>query len=87
MKSVLCSAEVVIAPSYEAEAIEILKGKKNRIILVQKEINLAKRQFRTILNGVLEQDRDAVIETEEDLKCSTTKEPTSREIKDLLFAK
>ena len=84
ISSLFC--EVVIAPSYEAEAIEILKGKKNRIILVQKEITLPKRQFRTILNGVLEQDRDAVIETEENLKCATTKEPTSREIEDLLFA-
>ena len=50
--------EVVIAPSFEAEALEILKGKKNRIILVQKEAELPKRQFRTLLNGVLEQDKD-----------------------------
>ncbi len=84
ISSLFC--EVVIAPSYEAEAIEILKGKKNRIILIQKEIVLSKRQFRTILNGVLEQDRDTVIEVEDDLKLATSKEPTSREIEDLLFA-
>ena len=78
--------EVVIAPSYEAEALEILKGKKNRIILVQKSIELPKRQYRTILNGVLEQDKDRVSETKELLENSTNKKPTDREIEDLLFA-
>jgi phosphoribosylaminoimidazolecarboxamide formyltransferase/IMP cyclohydrolase len=78
--------EVVIAPSYQAEALEILKSKKNRIILAQKDITLPKRQFRTILNGVLEQDKDTVTETANDLKTSTKTEPTPQEIKDLLFA-
>ena len=78
--------EVVIAPSYEAEALEILKGKKNRIILVQKSIELPKRQYRTILNGVLEQDKDQASETKEVLENSTNKKPTDREIEDLLFA-
>ena len=59
--------EVVIAPSFEAEALEILKGKKNRIILVQKEAELPKRQFRTLLNGVLEQDKDFKSEVKSDL--------------------
>ena len=78
--------EVVIAPSYNAEALELLKSKKNRIILVQKNIELPKRQFRTILNGVLEQDKDLVSETEADLECKTKLKPTAVEIKDLLFA-
>ena len=78
--------EVVIAPSYNAEALELLKSKKNRIILVQKNIELPKRQFRTILNGVLEQDKDLVTETEADLECKTKLKPTAVEIKDLLFA-
>jgi phosphoribosylaminoimidazolecarboxamide formyltransferase/IMP cyclohydrolase len=60
--------EVVIAPSYDADALEILKEKKNRIILIQKEVALPKRQFRTLLNGVLEQDKDFLSETKEDLE-------------------
>ena len=48
--------EVVIAPSYSQQALDILKGKKNRIILVQKNIELPKTQYRTALNGVLFQD-------------------------------
>ena len=78
--------EVVIAPSYEAEALETLKGKKNRIILIQKEVELPKRQFRTLLNGVLEQDKDFKSETEADLTSTTTAKPKDYEIADLLFA-
>ena len=78
--------EVVIAPSYNAEALELLKSKKNRIILVQKAIELPKRQFRTILNGVLEQDKDLITETSDQLDPKTTVRPTADEIKDLLFA-
>ena len=78
--------EVVIAPSYNAEALELLKSKKNRIILAQKEVALPKRQFRTILNGVLEQDKDLIVETEANLEAKTILKPTAAEIKDLLFA-
>lgn len=78
--------EVVIAPSYSAEALETLKSKKNRIILVQKEVALPKRQFRTLLNGVLEQDKDAIMEVEAGLESRTDKKPTAEEIQDLLFA-
>ena len=78
--------EVVIAPSYNASALEVLKSKKNRIILVQKEVNLPKRQFRTVLNGVLEQDKDLIKETAEDLEVKTNVKPTVEEVNDLLFA-
>jgi phosphoribosylaminoimidazolecarboxamide formyltransferase/IMP cyclohydrolase len=78
--------EVVIAPSYSDEALEILKGKKNRIILVQKEIEMPTRQFRTILNGVLEQDKDLKSEVKADLESRTNATPTDAEIEDLLFA-
>ena len=50
--------EVIIAPSYSDEALEILKQKKNRVILIQKPCEFPKRQFRSLLNGVLEQDKD-----------------------------
>lgn len=78
--------EVVIAPDYDVDALEILGQKKNRIILVRKESKPIKRQYRSILNGVLVQDRDLVVETESDLKVVTKKEPTKNEVKDLLFA-
>lgn len=78
--------EVVIAPSYRQEALEILKGKKNRIILVQKAIEFPSRQFRTILNGVLEQDKDLVTDSRENLKTATNNSPSENQIDDLLFA-
>lgn len=78
--------EVVIAPGYDAAGLEILKEKKNRIILVQKDIELPKRQIRTALNGVLVQDKDLKMETAADLTTVTKVGVTDAEIKDLLFA-
>jgi phosphoribosylaminoimidazolecarboxamide formyltransferase / IMP cyclohydrolase len=78
--------EVVIAPAYDQKAIEILQSKKNRIILIQKEVIFPKKQIRTILNGFLEQDKDFKTEAKEDLKTVTTKAPTAEQIEDLLFA-
>ncbi len=78
--------EVVIAPSYNDEALELLKSKKNRIILVQKNVELPKRQFRTILNGVLEQDKDLITETADQLETRTNLSPSEQEVKDLIFA-
>ncbi|WP_459212675.1 bifunctional phosphoribosylaminoimidazolecarboxamide formyltransferase/IMP cyclohydrolase [Aquimarina rhabdastrellae] len=78
--------EVVIAPSYTEEALTILKGKKNRIILIQKEIELPQQQVRTCLNGVLVQDKDSKTDTAADLKTVTTVAPTATQIEDLLFA-
>ena len=78
--------EVIIAPDYDVEALEVLGQKKNRIILVRKDVNLPKKQFRSLLNGVLVQDRDLNIETTADLKVATEKTPTPEEVEDLLFA-
>lgn len=78
--------EVVIAPSYAPEALEILKGKKNRIILVQNDIELPNTQVRTCLNGVLVQDKDHKTDTLEDLRYVTKKRPSQAELEDLLFA-
>lgn len=78
--------EVVIAPGYEARAIEILQSKKNRIILRQKETSFPQKQVRTILNGILEQDKDFKSETAADLKTVTDISPTTEETGDLLFA-
>ena len=78
--------EVIIAPDYDVDALEILGQKKNRIILVRKPAALPKKQFRSLLNGVLVQDRDLKVETPEELKTVTTKAPTAQEIEDMLFA-
>ena len=78
--------EVIIAPDYDVDALEILGQKKNRIILVRKEAKLPKKQFRSLLNGVLVQDRDLNIETTADLTVATDKAPTPEEVEDLLFA-
>lgn len=78
--------EVVIAPSFSEEAIEILKGKKNRIILVQKQFELPSTQYRTILNGVLVQDKDLITDNKKDFEEVTTLSPSSQEKEDLEFA-
>ncbi len=78
--------EVVIAPGYDNKALEILKEKKNRVILVQKNVDLPKKQYRTILNGVLVQDKDLITEGASDFKTITKLSPSENEIKDLEFA-
>ncbi|KOY51170.1 bifunctional phosphoribosylaminoimidazolecarboxamide formyltransferase/IMP cyclohydrolase [Polaribacter dokdonensis] len=78
--------EVVIAPSFSDEALTILKGKKNRVILVQKTTELPSQNVRTALNGLLVQDKDAKTDTLEDLTYVTNTKPTEAELKDLLFA-
>ena len=84
MNDLFC--EVVIAPAYDKDALEMLQSKKNRVILIQNEVELPKRQFRTILNGVLEQDKDLITETEADFKTITKVAPTAQENKDFIFA-
>jgi len=78
--------EVVIAPGYSEKALEILKGKKNRIILVQKEVELPNAQVRTLLNGVLYQTKDSITDKKEDFELKTTKQPTTQQLEDLEFA-
>ncbi|WP_396591584.1 bifunctional phosphoribosylaminoimidazolecarboxamide formyltransferase/IMP cyclohydrolase [Allomuricauda sp. R78024] len=78
--------EVVIAPSYSADALEILKGKKNRIILIQNEVDLPDTLVRTCLNGVLVQDKDFKTDTADGLTSVTDKKSSPEEIEDLIFA-
>ncbi len=84
INSLFC--EVVIAPNYDADALELLKQKQNRIVLRQKEVALPQRQFRSLLNGVLEQDKDLIMEDNSHLETRTNVAPTASEIADLLFA-
>ncbi len=80
--------EVIIAPSYDNDALKILFQKKNRIILILKSTEKAsqKRQYRTVLNGALVQDRNDSVQTVADTKVVTEKVPTEDEMKDLLFS-
>ncbi len=78
--------EVVIAPDYDMDALEILMQKKNRIILVHKTTDMPAHTFRSVLNGVLVQERDAKVETLDELKTVTKLEPADSEKEDMLFA-
>ncbi len=79
--------EVCIAPDYDADALEILKGKKNRIILKRKNFKMQDVMFRNVLNGVLAQDRDNVVPKVEELMTSVTSTPVTAQIAaDLAFA-
>jgi len=78
--------EVVIAPSYSDAALKILKGKKNRIILIQKEVESPNISYRSALNGVLAQEPNKVTDTKEGIKNVTKRIVSDSEIEDLLFA-
>ncbi|AMR34287.1 bifunctional phosphoribosylaminoimidazolecarboxamide formyltransferase/inosine monophosphate cyclohydrolase [Mucilaginibacter sp. PAMC 26640] len=78
--------EVLIAPAYTDEAIAILSAKKNRIVLIRNVVELPLKQFKTLLNGVIEQDKDLVVEGPDQMKSVTDKAATAEELKDLYFA-
>jgi len=78
--------EVMIAPEYDEKALEHLKTKKNLIILVRKDAKLPKVQYRSVLNGVIFQDRDLKQESAEDLRSVTRIPLAAEKIDDLLFA-
>lgn len=78
--------EVVIAPDYDLDALEILGQKKNRIILILKNAKIRTQQVRSLLNGILVQDKDLKTETADDMKVVTEKAPSEQEIEDLIFA-
>lgn len=78
--------EVIIAPDYDTDALSVLMQKKNRIILIRKEGETGKKQFRSLLNGVLVQEKDLSIQTAADLEAMTDKQPSAQETEDLLFA-
>lgn len=77
--------EILIAPAYDADALELLKGKKNRILLVQKTQLAALQKQRTILNGSLVQDADIAVETRSTWSVATKRIPTNTESSDLEF--
>jgi len=78
--------EIIIAPDYEKNALELLKSKKNRIILQIKPIDFQAKQFKSVLNGVIEQLKDTHTETANDFKKVTEVQPDEQQVKDLIFA-
>ncbi|NLA62819.1 MAG: bifunctional phosphoribosylaminoimidazolecarboxamide formyltransferase/IMP cyclohydrolase, partial [Bacteroidales bacterium] len=79
--------EIIIAPSYSFEALELLKQKKNRIILEQKQTEGGQSyKYRSLLNGVLAEQKNTSIQIATDLKVVTNTAPTADETEDLLFA-
>ena len=78
--------EVVIAPSFSPEALTVLKGKKNRILMIQKLTELPVSSVRSCLNGYLVQDKDGITDSAEFLETVTELGPTANEVEDLLFA-
>jgi phosphoribosylaminoimidazolecarboxamide formyltransferase / IMP cyclohydrolase len=78
--------ELIIAPDFEENAIELLSSRKNRIILRRRAGMFPVKQIRTILNGFLEQERDLNTEKAEDFKVMTHLSPTKNEVNDLVFA-
>jgi phosphoribosylaminoimidazolecarboxamide formyltransferase / IMP cyclohydrolase len=78
--------EILIAPDFTEEALAILQTKKNRILLKRKPVEFGKKMFKTLLNGVLEQDKDLSTETAAQMKTVTKIAPTESELKALEFA-
>jgi len=78
--------EVLIAPSYKEDALELLQSKKNRIILIQHDVALPQTLVRSALNGDLVQDADLATESAEKLEVKTKLAPSAQEVEDLLDA-
>lgn len=78
--------EVLIAPSFTQDALDLLLAKKNRRILKIKHFEAQNKSFKSLLNGVIQQDADLVVEDASLLKAVTKKSPTDSQLEDLLFA-
>ncbi len=78
--------EIIIAPDFTENALRILMQKKNRIILKRKEKTQNQYYFRSLLNGVLWQEKDSSMESASDMKPVTKKPPSPEEVEDLVFA-
>jgi len=76
----------LMAPGYDEDALEILKSKKNRVLLILKDYEVPAFNVRTVLNGTLVQARDAKTETQADMETVTKVAPTQEQLEDLEFA-
>jgi phosphoribosylaminoimidazolecarboxamide formyltransferase/IMP cyclohydrolase len=78
--------EIIMAPDYAPEALDLLRRKKNRIILRRKPAALPQQRSRTALNGTLVQDKDALTDRPEGMKTVTRMTPSTEDLQDLEFA-
>jgi len=78
--------EVILANNYENDALDLLKSKKNRIILKKNSFSFPRKQFKSLLNGVLMQDKDEIPLTLDEMETVTVKQPEPAVKEDLLFA-
>ena len=78
--------EILVAPEFDEDALELLRSKKNRILLKQNERLESPAQFKSLLNGVIVQDADMKSDSKEDLKVVTKRAPSSGEEIAMLFA-
>jgi phosphoribosylaminoimidazolecarboxamide formyltransferase/IMP cyclohydrolase len=78
--------ELLIAPEFEADALELLAKKKKRVLLKVHSWNAERKQFKSLLNGVIEQDMDLKSHQRADWKCVTSRQASDREMEDLMFA-
>jgi phosphoribosylaminoimidazolecarboxamide formyltransferase/IMP cyclohydrolase len=79
--------EVVIAPDFDAAALEAFRTKKNlRVLKMPAVKSQAMTEYKQISGGLLVQTRDTHRLTKEDLKIVTTRQPSDEEVEALLFA-
>ena len=78
--------EVLMAPGYDEDALEILKSKKNRVLLILKDYAIPAFNVRTVLNGTLVQAGDTKTETQANMETVTKVAPTQEQLEDLVFA-
>ncbi len=78
--------EIIIAPGFSESALSILAQKKNRIILVRKDTSETGFSFRSLLGGVLWQEKDMSTQTSDDMRLVTKRQPSGSEKDDMVFA-
>ncbi len=78
--------EVLLAPAFAPEALQLLQSKKNRVLLQLHQHKFGSKMFKSLINGVLVQDCDQLIEKKQSMKCVTNRTATDKEIEDLEFA-
>jgi len=78
--------EVLLATDFDDDAKELLTQKKKRVLLKINSFDRQNKNFKSILNGVIQQDMDLKMEQAEDFVCKTKEQPTSQQVQDLIFA-
>lgn len=78
--------EVLVAPGFDDDALQLLQQKKNRRLLKLHTIPQQQTVSKTLLNGTIYQDADTKTVTEADFTVATNRKPTAEEVADMLFA-